>query len=45
MEKDCKNKKETLDSSKGKIVYVAGKPCDIYKFGGKPYAHHLEQPE
>ena len=27
MEKGCKNHRETLYSSKGKIVYVVGKPC------------------
>ena len=29
--------RETLYSSKGKIVYVVGKPCNIYKLRGKPY--------
>ena len=27
MEKGCKNHRETLYFSKGKIVYVVGKPC------------------
>ena len=40
MEKGCKNYRETLDSSKGKIVYAAGKACDIYKLGGKPYDNY-----
>ena len=31
------NHRETLYSSKGKIVYVVGKPCNIYKLRGKPY--------
>ena len=31
MEKGCKNHRETLYSSKGKIVYVVGKPCNIYR--------------
>ena len=30
MEKGCKNHRETLHSSKGKIVYVVGNPCNIY---------------
>ena len=37
LEKGCKNHKETLYSSKGKIVYVVGKPCNIYRLQGKPY--------
>ena len=36
MEKGCKNHRETLYSSKGKIVYVVGKPCNIYRLGGTP---------
>ena len=36
MEKDCKNHKETLYSSKGKIVYVVRKPCNIYRLRGNP---------
>ena len=31
MEKGCKNHRKTLYSSKGKIVYVVGKPCNIYR--------------
>ena len=31
------NHRETLYSSKGKIVYVVGKPCKIYRMRGKPY--------
>ena len=37
MEKGCKNHRETLYSSKGKIVYIVGKPCNIYRLRGKPY--------
>ena len=36
MEKGCKNHRETLYSSKGKIVSVVGKPCNIYRFRGNP---------
>ena len=36
MEKVCKNHKETLYSSKEKIVYVVGKPCNIYRLRGNP---------
>ena len=36
MEKASKNHKETLNSSKGKIVYVVGKPCNIYILQGNP---------
>ena len=36
MEKGCKNHRETLYSSKGKIVYVVGKPCNIYRLWGNP---------
>ena len=36
MEKGCKNHRETLYSSKGKIVYVVGKPCNIYRLQGNP---------
>ena len=35
MEKDCKNKKETLDSPKEKIVCFVGKPCSIYRLWGE----------
>ena len=37
MEEGCKNHSETLHSSKGKIVYVVGKPCNIYRLRGKSY--------
>ena len=37
MEKGCKNHRETLYSSKGKIFYGVGKPCNIYRLRGKPY--------
>ena len=36
MEEGCKNHKETLYSSKGKIVYVVGKPRNIYRLRGNP---------
>ena len=36
MEKGCKNHRETLYSSKGKIVYEVGKPCNIYRLWGNP---------
>ena len=35
MEKGSKNHRETLYSSKGKIVYVVGKPCNIYRLQEK----------
>ena len=38
MEKGCKNHRETLYPSKGKIVYVVGKPCNIYRLRGNPIA-------
>ena len=40
MKKDFKNHKETLYSSKGKIVYFVGKPCNIYRLRGKPYDNY-----
>ena len=45
MEKDCKNKKETLDSPKEKIVYVGGKPFNIYRLRGKPYDNYRISPQ
>ena len=36
MGKCCKNQKETLYSSKKKIVYVVGKPCNIYRLQENP---------
>ena len=36
MEKGCKNHRKTLYSSKRKIVYVVGKPCNIYRLRGNP---------
>ena len=36
MEKDCKNHKETLYSSKRKIVYAVGNPRNIYRLQGNP---------
>ena len=36
MEKGCKNHRETLYSSKGEIVYVVWKPCNIYRLRGNP---------
>jgi hypothetical protein len=37
MEKCWKNHRETLYSSKGKILHVMGKLCNIYRLQGKPY--------
>ena len=37
IEKGCKKHRETLYSSQEKIVYVAGKPCSIYRLRGNPY--------
>ena len=34
--KGLKNHRETLYSSKGKIAYVVGKPCNIYRLRGNP---------
>ena len=45
MEKGCKNHRETLYSSKGKIVYVVGKPYNIYRLRGKPYDNYRISPE
>ena len=36
METGCKNHRETLYSSKGKVAYVMGKPCNIYRLRGNP---------
>ena len=36
MEKGCKIHRETLYSSKGTIMYVVGKPCNIYRLRGNP---------
>ena len=36
METGCKNHRETLYSSKGKVAYVVGKPCNIYRLRGNP---------
>ena len=36
MEKGCKNHRETLYSSKGKIAYIVEKPCNIYRLRGNP---------
>ena len=38
--KGSKNRRETLYSSKGKIVYVVGKPCNIYRLWGKPSVNY-----
>ena len=40
MEKGCKNHRETLNSLKGKILYVVRKPCNIYRLQGKPYDNY-----
>ena len=45
MEKGRKNHRETLYSSKGKIVYVVGKPCNIYRLRGKPYDNYRISPQ
>ena len=45
MEKGCKNHRETLYSSKGKIVYVVGKPCNIYRLQGKPNDNYRISPQ
>ena len=37
MEKGCKSHREILNSSKGMIVSVVGKPCNIHRLQGKPY--------
>jgi hypothetical protein len=36
IEKGCKNHRETHTPLKGKIVYVVGKPCNIYRLQGNP---------
>ena len=36
IKKGCRNHRETLYSSKGKIVYVIGKPFNIYRLQGNP---------
>ena len=36
MEKGCKNHRETLYSSKGKIAYIVEKPCNSYRLRGNP---------
>ena len=36
MEKGCKNHRETLYSSKGKIAFIVEKPCNIYRLRGNP---------
>ena len=36
MEKGCKNHRETLYSSKGRIAYIVEKPCNIYRLRGNP---------
>ena len=36
MEKGCKNHRENLYSSKGKIAYIVEKPCNIYRLRGNP---------
>jgi hypothetical protein len=36
MKQGCKNHRETLYSSEGKIVYVVWKPCNIYRLRGNP---------
>ena len=38
----CKDHRESLYSSKGKIVYVVGKPCNIYRFWGNPIVERFK---
>ena len=45
MEKGCKNHRETLYSSKGKVAYVVRKPCNIYRLRGKPYDYYRISPQ
>ena len=45
MEKGCKNHRETLYFSKGKIVYFVGKPFNIYRLRGKPYDNYRISPQ
>ena len=40
MKKGSKNHRETLYSSKGKIVYDVKKPFNIYRLQGKPYDNY-----
>ena len=42
MKKGCKNHRETQYSSKGKIVYVVGKPCNIYRLWWNPSLWFLQ---
>ena len=39
--KGSKNHRETLYSSKGKIVYVIGNPCNIQRFKASPSYHRF----
>ena len=36
---------DPLYSSKGKIVYVVGKPCNIYRLRWKPYDNYRISPQ
>ena len=40
MDEGCRNHRETLYSSKGMIVYVVGRPCNIYRLRGNPYDNY-----
>ena len=44
MEKGSKNHKETLYSSKGKIMYVVRNPCNIYRLQRNPIVIIESQP-
>ena len=43
MEEGCKNHKETIYSSRGKIVW--GNPVIFVDFGGKPYDNFRTSPQ
>jgi len=45
MEEGCKNHRETLYSSNGKVVYVVRKPCNVYRLQGKPYDNYKFSPK
>ena len=45
MKEGCKNHRETLYSSKGKIVYVVGKPYYYLQIAGKSYNYHGVSPQ
>jgi len=45
MQEGYKNCRETLYSSKGKVVYVVRKPCNIYRLQGNPYGNYRFSPK